>query len=159
MRIGYGFDAHRYANAGQFILVWATIDCKFGIIAHSDGDVLIHAICDALLGALALGDLGMHFPAHDPFFKNLESRIMLKQVVENITAEGWQVANVDSTIVAQEPKMMPYNTTYAPKSAEDMRIALNQVSVKATTTENMGFTGRSEGIAVHAVALLQRLEN
>ncbi|MCY1403054.1 2-C-methyl-D-erythritol 2,4-cyclodiphosphate synthase [compost metagenome] len=127
---------------------------KFGLLAHSDGDVLLHALSDALLGAAALGDIGKHFPDTDPQFKGADSRVLLRHVVQIVQAKGWKVGNVDATIVAQAPKMAPHIDTMRQLIAQDLQVELDQVNVKATTTEKLGFTGREEGIAVHAVALL-----
>ncbi|OLQ26349.1 2-C-methyl-D-erythritol 2,4-cyclodiphosphate synthase, partial [Pseudomonas aeruginosa] len=127
---------------------------KHGLVAHSDGDVLLHALSDALLGAAALGDIGKHFPDTDPRFKGADSRALLRHVVAIVAEKGWKVGNVDATIVAQAPKMAPHIETMRGLIAEDLGVAVDQVNVKATTTERLGFTGREEGIAVHAVALL-----
>jgi len=125
-----------------------------GLLAHSDGDVLLHALSDALLGAAALGDIGRHFPDTDPQFKGADSRVLLRHVLAKVQAKGWKVGNVDATIVAQAPKMAPHIETMRALIAEDLQVDIDQVNVKATTTEKLGFTGREEGIAVHAVALL-----
>ncbi len=130
---------------------------KFGLLAHSDGDVLLHALSDALLGAAALGDIGKHFPDTDPQFKGADSRVLLRHVLGLVKAKGWRVGNVDATIVAQAPKMAPHIDAMRNLIAADLDITLDQVNVKATTTEKLGFTGREEGIAVHAVALLVSL--
>ncbi|MNV84343.1 2-C-methyl-D-erythritol 2,4-cyclodiphosphate synthase [compost metagenome] len=127
---------------------------SFGLLAHSDGDVLLHALSDALLGAAALGDIGKHFPDTDPQFKGADSRVLLRHVVGIVQAKGWKVGNVDATIVAQAPKMAPHIESMRALIAADLQVELDQVNVKATTTEKLGFTGREEGIAVHAVALL-----
>nr|MBP7824787.1 2-C-methyl-D-erythritol 2,4-cyclodiphosphate synthase [Pseudomonas sp.] len=127
---------------------------RCGLIAHSDGDVLLHALSDALLGAVALGDIGKHFPDNDPAFKGADSRVLLRHVLGLVQAKGYRVGNVDATIVAQAPKMAPHIENMRQCIAEDLQVALDQVNVKATTTEQLGFTGREEGIAVHAVALL-----
>ncbi|NBA95362.1 2-C-methyl-D-erythritol 2,4-cyclodiphosphate synthase [Pseudomonas sp. R5(2019)] len=154
MRIGHGYDVHRFAE-GEFITLGGVrIPHAFGLLAHSDGDVLLHALSDALLGATALGDIGKHFPDTDPQFKGADSRVLLRHVVGLLQAKGWKVGNVDATIVAQAPKMAPHIENMRTLIAEDLAIELDQVNVKATTTEKLGFTGREEGIAVHAVALL-----
>jgi len=127
---------------------------RCGLIAHSDGDVLLHALSDALLGAVALGDIGKHFPDNDPAFKGADSRVLLRHVLGLVQAKGYRVGNVDATIVAQAPKMAPHIESMRVLIAADLQVALDQVNVKATTTEQLGFTGREEGIAVHAVALL-----
>ncbi|MFJ4429764.1 2-C-methyl-D-erythritol 2,4-cyclodiphosphate synthase [Pseudomonas sp. NPDC089395] len=154
MRIGHGYDVHRFSD-GEFITLGGVrIPHKYGLLAHSDGDVLLHALSDALLGAAALGDIGKHFPDTDPQFKGADSRVLLRHVVGIVLAKGWKVGNVDATIVAQAPKMAPHIETMRQLIAEDLQVELDQVNVKATTTEKLGFTGREEGIAVHAVALL-----
>lgn len=154
MRIGHGYDVHRFCD-GEFVTLGGVqIAHKFGLLAHSDGDVLLHALSDALLGAAALGDIGKHFPDTDPQFKGADSRVLLRHVLGLVKAKGWQVGNVDATIVAQAPKMAPHIDAMRNLIAADLEIALDQVNVKATTTEKLGFTGREEGIAVHAVALL-----
>ena len=154
MRIGHGYDVHRFADGDFITLGGVQIPHKFGLLAHSDGDVLLHALSDALLGAAALGDIGRHFPDTDPQFKGADSRVLLRHVVSIVQAKGWKVGNVDATIVAQAPKMAPHIERMRQLVAEDLQVELDQVNVKATTTEKLGFTGREEGIAVHAVALL-----
>ncbi|HTN29409.1 MAG TPA: 2-C-methyl-D-erythritol 2,4-cyclodiphosphate synthase [Pseudomonas sp.] len=154
MRIGHGYDVHRFGEGDFITLGGVRIPHKFGLVAHSDGDVLLHALSDALLGAVALGDIGKHFPDTDPTFKGADSRVLLRQVLTLVREKGWQVGNVDTTIVAQAPKMAPHIQTMRERIAEDLQVTLDQVNVKATTTEKLGFTGREEGIAVHAVALL-----
>ena len=154
MRIGHGYDVHRFCD-GEFVTLGGVqIAHKFGLLAHSDGDVLLHALSDALLGAAALGDIGKHFPDTDPQFKGADSRVLLRHVLGLVKAKGWRVGNVDATIVAQAPKMAPHIEAMRNLIAADLEVALDQVNVKATTTEKLGFTGREEGIAVHAVALL-----
>ncbi|MCQ4312055.1 2-C-methyl-D-erythritol 2,4-cyclodiphosphate synthase [Stutzerimonas sp. VN223-3] len=154
MRIGHGFDVHRFAEGDFVTLGGVRIPHRFGLLAHSDGDVLLHALSDALLGAAALGDIGKHFPDTDPQFKGADSRVLLRHVLKQVQAKGWKVGNVDATIVAQAPKMAPHIESMRSVIAQDLQIDLDQVNVKATTTEKLGFTGREEGIAVHAVALL-----
>ena len=154
MRIGHGYDVHRFCDGDFITLGGVRIPHKYGLLAHSDGDVLLHALSDALLGAAALGDIGKHFPDTDPQFKGADSRVLLRHVVAIVKAKGWQVGNVDATIVAQAPKMAPHIETMRQLIAEDLQVQLDQVNVKATTTEKLGFTGREEGVAVHAVALL-----
>ncbi|MBA1244757.1 2-C-methyl-D-erythritol 2,4-cyclodiphosphate synthase [Pseudomonas japonica] len=154
MRIGHGYDVHRFGDGDFITLGGVRIPHTAGLIAHSDGDVLLHALSDALLGAAALGDIGKHFPDTDPRFKGADSRALLRHVVELVQAKGWVVGNVDATIVAQAPKMAPHIEAMREAIAADLQVALDQVNVKATTTEKLGFTGREEGIAVHAVALL-----
>ncbi|AMR67999.1 2-C-methyl-D-erythritol 2,4-cyclodiphosphate synthase [Aquipseudomonas alcaligenes] len=154
MRIGHGYDVHRFGEGDFITLGGVRIPHKFGLVAHSDGDVLLHALSDALLGACALGDIGKHFPDTDPTFKGVDSRALLRHVVGLVQAKGYVVGNVDATIVAQAPKMAPHIETMRARIAEDLQVELDAVNVKATTTEKLGFTGREEGIAVHAVALL-----
>ena len=154
MRIGHGYDVHRFCDGDFITLGGVRIPHTFGLLAHSDGDVLLHALSDALLGAAALGDIGKHFPDTDPQFKGADSRVLLRHVVGIVNAKGWKVGNVDATIVAQSPKMAPHIDTMRQLIAEDLQVELDQVNVKATTTEKLGFCGREEGIAVHSVALL-----
>ncbi|AGA72144.1 2-C-methyl-D-erythritol 2,4-cyclodiphosphate synthase [Pseudomonas plecoglossicida] len=154
MRIGHGYDVHRFCDGDFITLGGVRIPHKYGLLAHSDGDVLLHALSDALLGAAALGDIGKHFPDTDPQFKGADSRVLLRHVVGIVQAKGWKVGNIDATIVAQAPKMAPHIETMRKLIAEDLQVELDQVNVKATTTEKLGFTGREEGIAVHSVALL-----
>ena len=154
MRIGHGYDVHRFGEGDFVTLGGVRIAHRFGLLAHSDGDVLLHALSDALLGAAALGDIGKHFPDTDPAFKGTDSRALLRHVLEQVQSKGWKVGNVDATIVAQAPKMAPHIESMRSRIAEDLQVELDQVNVKATTTEKLGFTGREEGIAVHAVALL-----
>lgn len=154
MRIGHGYDVHRFGE-GEFITLGGVrIPHKFGLVAHSDGDVLLHALSDALLGAAALGDIGRHFPDSDPQFKGADSRVLLRHVLALVQGKGWRVGNVDATIVAQAPKMAPHIEAMRAHIAADLQVEPDAVNVKATTTEKLGFTGREEGIAVHAVALL-----
>ncbi|WP_144171531.1 2-C-methyl-D-erythritol 2,4-cyclodiphosphate synthase [Pseudomonas sp. Kh13] len=154
MRIGHGYDVHRFCDGDFITLGGVRIPHKYGLLAHSDGDVLLHALSDALLGAAALGDIGKHFPDTDPQFKGADSRVLLRHVVGIVQAKGWKVGNIDATIVAQAPKMAPHIETMRQLIAADLQVELDQVNVKATTTEKLGFTGREEGIAVHSVALL-----
>jgi 2-C-methyl-D-erythritol 2,4-cyclodiphosphate synthase len=154
MRIGHGYDVHRFAEGDFITLGGVRIAHTAGLLAHSDGDVLLHALSDALLGAAALGDIGKHFPDTDPQFKGADSRALLRHVLKQVQGKGWKVGNVDATIVAQAPKMAPHIERMRALIAEDLQVDIDQVNVKATTTEKLGFTGREEGIAVHAVALL-----
>jgi 2-C-methyl-D-erythritol 2,4-cyclodiphosphate synthase len=154
MRIGHGYDVHRFAEGNFITLGGVRIAHTAGLLAHSDGDVLLHALSDALLGAAALGDIGKHFPDTDPQFKGADSRVLLRHVLKQVHGKGWKVGNVDATIVAQAPKMAPHIERMRASIAEDLQVDIDQVNVKATTTEKLGFTGREEGIAVHAVALL-----
>ena len=154
MRIGHGFDAHRFAAGRPLVLGGVTIDHEYGLEAHSDGDVVIHALCDALLGAAALGDIGAHFPDSSRSYADIDSRILLRAVIALLAEHGWRLGNADITIIAQAPKLAPYIARMRETLAEDMRSTAAGVSVKATTTEKMGYIGREEGIAVHAVVLL-----
>lgn len=154
MRIGHGYDVHRFGDGDFITLGGVRIAHTAGLVAHSDGDVVLHALSDALLGAAALGDIGKHFPDTDPRFKGADSRALLRHVVALVQAKGWRVGNVDATIVAQAPKMAPHIDAMRTAIAQDLQVELDHVNVKATTTEKLGFTGREEGIAVHAVALL-----
>lgn len=156
MRIGHGYDVHRFGEGDFITLGGVRIPHRFGLLAHSDGDVLLHALSDALLGACALGDIGKHFPDTDPQFEGADSRALLRHVLSLVEAKGWKVENVDTTIIAQAPKMAPHIQRMRETIAADLKVELDQVNVKATTTEKLGFTGREEGIAVHAVALLAR---
>ena len=154
MRIGHGYDVHRF-QAGDFITLGGVrIAHNKSFVAHSDGDVLLHAITDALLGAAALGDIGQHFPDTDPAYQGADSRQLLRNVVALLAQAGWAIANVDSTILAQAPKMAPHIIAMREHIAADLQVAIDQVNVKATTTESLGFVGREEGIAAHAVAML-----
>ena len=154
MRIGQGYDAHRFEPGKPLVLGGVPVAHDEGLKAHSDGDVLIHALCDALLGAAGLGDIGRHFPDSDPAFSGADSRELLRRVVELLHDRGWRVTNVDLTAVAQRPKLAPYIDAMRQVLAVDLQINPHQVNVKATTTEGMGFTGRGEGIAAYAVALI-----
>lgn len=154
MRIGHGYDVHKFAENRPLIIGGVTIPHSHGLEAHSDGDVLIHAVCDALLGAAGLWDIGHHFPDTDAAFKNIDSRILLKRVISDLAELGWQVNNVDSTVIAQAPKLAPFIPDMRKLLAEDLAIKSDAVNVKATTTEKLGFAGREEGIAAHAVVLL-----
>jgi 2-C-methyl-D-erythritol 2,4-cyclodiphosphate synthase len=154
MRIGYGFDTHALVEGRKLILGGVEIPFEKGLLGHSDADVLLHAITDALLGALALGDIGQHFPDTDPKFKGADSRKLLIHSYELIKKEGYQLANVDATVVAQRPKLMPHIPEIRKTIAQDLQVQINQISVKATTSEKMGFVGREEGITVSAIALL-----
>lgn len=154
MRIGHGFDVHAF-GPGEFITLGGVrIPHTHGLIAHSDGDVLLHALCDALLGAAGLGDIGQHFPDSGAEFKGIDSRILLRQVVALLRGQGLTVGNADATIIAQAPRMAPHIPAMRERIAADLAIDPDRVNVKATTTERLGYIGRGEGIAVHAVALL-----
>lgn len=154
MRIGHGFDVHKFGGTGPIIIGGIEIEHPQGLVAHSDGDVLIHALCDAILGALCLADIGNHFPDTDGEYKNISSRILLRHVVNLMIKKGYELGNADITVVAQAPKMAPHLLTMRTCLAKDLKTDIDQVNVKATTTEKLGYTGRKEGIAVHAVVLL-----
>ena len=154
MRIGQGYDAHKFKEGGRLVLGGVEVPYEKGMEAHSDGDVVIHALCDALLGAMSLGDIGKHFPDTDDSYKGIDSRILLKEVMNKVREGGMKLGNADITVIAQAPKLAPHIQTMREILATDMSTAINNVSVKATTTEKMGFTGRAEGIAVTAIVLL-----
>ncbi|MEJ2061042.1 MAG: 2-C-methyl-D-erythritol 2,4-cyclodiphosphate synthase [Gammaproteobacteria bacterium] len=156
MRIGHGYDVHAFKAGDHVVLGGVRIAHDKAFKAHSDGDVLIHALCDALLGAAALGDIGRHFPDTDPNYAGANSRVLLAEVVKMLAEAGWQVGNVDGTVIAQAPKLAPHIDAMREHLAEDLGVGLDQVNVKATTTEHLGFAGREEGIAAHAVALITR---
>lgn len=159
MRIGHGYDVHRFAENCSLIIGGVNIPHTHGLEAHSDGDVLIHAICDALLGAAGWWDIGHHFPDDDMAFAGIDSRVLLRRVYDDLAAAGWHVSNVDSTVVAQVPKLAPYIPQMRELLATDLHIESSAINIKATTTEKLGFVGRQEGIAAHAVALIQKVES
>lgn len=154
LRIGHGFDIHAFGGEGPITLGGVKIAYEQGLVAHSDGDVVLHAVADALLGAVALGDIGHHFPDTDAAFQGIDSRILLRKVFAEVQAKGYQLGNLDVTIMAQAPKMAPHILSMREVLVADLHCALDQVNVKATTTEKLGFVGRKEGIAVEAVVLL-----
>ena len=156
IRVGHGFDVHAFAENRKLIIGGVDIPFDLGLAGHSDADVLLHAICDALLGAAGLGDIGRHFPDTDMAFAGIDSRILLRRVAEQLRERNWRVGNVDATIIAQAPKMAPHIARMTAHIADDLGIALDRVNVKATTTEKLGFTGRGEGIAAEAVCLIGR---
>lgn len=155
-RVGNGYDVHQLAEGLPLVLGGVAIPHTKGCVAHSDGDVLIHALCDALLGALALGDIGHHFPDTSDEYAGIDSKILLSRVVAMIRERGWEIVNVDNTLLAQKPKIAPYILQMRQTLAGVMGIPVEAVSVKATTTERLGFTGREEGIAAYATCLLKR---
>jgi 2-C-methyl-D-erythritol 2,4-cyclodiphosphate synthase len=159
MRIGHGYDVHQFGGEGPLMLAGVAVPYQQGFIAHSDGDVAIHALCDAVLGALALGDIGHHFPDTQAQYANISSLLLLEQVVKLMTERAYHIGNVDLTIIAQAPKLAPHIAAMKLALARQLNCTVNQVNVKATTTEGLGFTGRKEGIAVHAVVLLQKVTN
>ncbi len=156
IRIGHGFDAHRLVAGRKLILGGIEIPHEMGLLGHSDADVLTHVIMDALLGALALGSIGQHFPDTEAHYKDVSSLILLKHVVSLITNEGYHIENIDSVITAQEPRLNPFIPAMQESLASILEIAPNQLSIKATTTERMGFEGRKEGISAHAVVLIKQ---
>ncbi|MBQ4647839.1 MAG: 2-C-methyl-D-erythritol 2,4-cyclodiphosphate synthase [Clostridia bacterium] len=157
MRIGHGYDVHAFAEGRRLILGGVDIPHVKGLMGHSDADVLTHAVCDSLLGALAMGDIGKHFPDTDSSFKNVNSLLLLEKVKALLSAEGYGIVNVDSTLIAQKPKLAPYIDEMRKNLANAMDIPVTDVSVKATTEERLGFTGREEGISAHAVCLIEKI--
>ena len=156
IRIGHGFDVHAFGGDKPLVLGGVAIEHPIGLVAHSDGDVLLHAVCDALLGAAALGDIGKHFPDTDSSYAGADSRELLRAVVEKLVDKQYSVNNLDVTVIAQTPKMTPYIEAIRANVAKDLKVELELINVKATTTEALGYVGRKEGIAVHAVCLIER---
>ncbi|MCE9678084.1 2-C-methyl-D-erythritol 2,4-cyclodiphosphate synthase [Shewanella sp. AS1] len=154
MRIGHGFDVHKFGGELPLILGGVDVPYETGLVAHSDGDVVLHAISDAILGAMALGDIGKHFPDTDPEFKGADSRVLLRHCYRLALEKGYELGNLDVTIIAQAPKMLPHIQAMRECIAADLTCSVDAVNVKATTTEKLGFTGRKEGIAVEAVVLM-----
>ncbi len=155
MRIGHGYDVHKLVKDRKLIVGGVEIEYEFGLLGHSDADVLLHAVCDSLLGAAALGDIGTHFPDTDEKYKGADSMKLLKAVAEMIKSEGYEIENIDATILAQKPKMLPHILQMRKNIASACNIELSQVNVKATTEEGLGFTGALQGISAHSVALLK----
>lgn len=155
MRIGHGYDVHKFADNRKCIIGGVEIPYEKGLLGHSDADVLLHAICDALLGAAALGDIGKHFPDNDNKFLNIDSRILLRKTVELIESKGYKVGNIDATVIAQKPKMAPFVSKMAENIAADCKTDISNINVKATTEEGLGFTGALEGISAHAVCIIE----
>jgi len=155
LRIGNGYDVHAFGPGDKIVIGGVIIPYERGLVAHSDGDVLLHALCDAILGAAALGDIGRHFPDNDPNYKNADSRALLTMVRAKVSSRGYRIINADMTVVAQAPKMAPYIKTMCTNIASDLKVSSSAINVKATTTEHLGFTGRKEGIAAYAVVLLE----
>ena len=153
-RIGHGFDVHAFTEGDHIVLAGIRIEHNQGLLAHSDGDVAIHAICDALLGSIAAGDIGSHFPDSDPQYKNIDSRLLLESVYQKVKQEAYRLSNLDITIVAQTPKLSSYIDSMCESLAGILKVQKNHINVKATTTEKLGYTGRKEGIAVHAVVIV-----
>jgi len=155
-RIGQGVDVHAFAEGDHIMLGGVRVAHGCGVAAHSDGDVALHALCDAMLGALAMGDIGTHFPPSDPQWKGVDSRVLLRRCREIVAAAGWEVSNADVTIICEMPKVGPHALAMRELIAADLQVGLDRISVKATTSERLGFTGRGEGIAAQAVCLLVR---
>ncbi len=156
VRIGHGYDVHAFESGDHLMMGGVRIPFEQQFKAHSDGDVLLHAVCDALLGALALGDIGQHFPDTDIAFKDADSRDLLRQVYQKVSGLGYELGNLDVTVIAQAPRMSPHLKAIRENLAQDLQTEINHINVKATTTEKLGFTGRKEGIAVHAVCLVEK---
>lgn len=154
IRIGHGFDVHKFGGEGPCMLGGVPVPYEQGLLAHSDGDVVLHAVSDALLGAIAAGDIGRHFPDNDMTYQGIDSRILLRDVFAKVQAEGYRLGNLDVTIIAQAPKMAPHIEGMRTVMAADLQSTIQQINVKATTSERLGFTGRKEGIAVEAVVLV-----
>ena len=157
-RIGHGYDVHKFAVNRALILGGVKIDYEYGLLGHSDADVLLHAISDALLGALALGDIGKHFPDSDPAYENADSRMLLRRCFSMIAEKGYMISNIDATVIAQKPKLAPYIDAMRVNIAGACNTQKENVSVKATTEEGLGFTGALEGISAHAVVLIKKAE-
>ncbi|WP_269748226.1 2-C-methyl-D-erythritol 2,4-cyclodiphosphate synthase [Enterovibrio coralii] len=156
MRIGHGFDVHKFGGEGPVIIGGVSVPYEQGLIAHSDGDVALHAVCDALLGAIAAGDIGRHFPDTDAEWEGADSRFLLRDVYAKVKAKGYVIGNLDVTIMAQAPKMAPHIDAMCAAIAEDLETDISNINVKATTTERLGFTGRKEGIACEAVVIIRK---
>lgn len=156
LRIGYGYDVHQLAEGDELWLGGILVPSDFGAVGHSDADVLLHVICDALLGARAMGDIGAHFPDTDPAYKGIDSKILLRETVEKVCTEGWSVVNVDATVCLERPKLRPHIDDMRSCIADILKIPMDCVGVKATTTERLGFVGKGEGISAHAAVLLGR---
>ncbi|MGI6269611.1 MAG: 2-C-methyl-D-erythritol 2,4-cyclodiphosphate synthase [Candidatus Howiella sp.] len=154
MRIGHGYDVHRFAAGRKLVLGGVDIPFEVGLLGHSDADVLLHAVCDALLGAAALGDIGAHFPDTDPRYTGVDSRLLLRRVAALLSEKGWRVENLDATVLAERPRLRPFIDAMRTNIAADLGLPISAVSVKATTEEGLGFTGKMEGMAAHAVCLL-----
>ncbi|MCH1918366.1 2-C-methyl-D-erythritol 2,4-cyclodiphosphate synthase [Shewanella sp. A3A] len=155
LRIGHGFDVHKFGGDKPLMLGGVEVPYECGLIAHSDGDVVLHAISDAILGAVALGDIGKHFPDTDAEFAGADSRVLLRHCLKLANNKGYRVGNLDVTVIAQAPKMLPHIEAIRAVLAQDLQVDIDAINVKATTTEKLGFTGRKEGIAVEAVVLMQ----
>ena len=156
MRIGHGYDVHKFCDGRKLFLGGVEIPYDKGLLGHSDADVLIHAVCDAILGAAALGDIGKHFPDSDPKYKNIDSKILLKNVAEKISVSGYKIINIDATVIAQKPKISSYIDEMRRTLCKILGVADGDINIKATTEEGLGFTGRLEGISAHAVCLIEK---
>lgn len=154
IRIGHGYDVHKFSKNRKCIIGGVDIPFELGLLGHSDADVLLHAVCDALLGAAALGDIGKHFPDNDNAFKDIDSRVLLRKTVALLKEKGYKIGNIDATVIAQKPKMAPHIEKMRQNIADDCGVKLDCVNVKATTEEGLGFTGRLEGISAHAVCVI-----
>lgn len=154
IRIGHGYDVHKFSENRKCIIGGVDIPFESGLLGHSDADVLLHAVCDALLGAAALGDIGKHFPDNDNAFKDIDSRVLLRKTVALLKEKGYKIGNIDATVIAQKPKMAPHIDKMRQNIADDCGVKLDCVNVKATTEEGLGFTGRLEGISAHAVCVI-----
>ena len=157
IRIGHGYDVHRLTENRDLIIGGVNIPYEMGLLGHSDADVLLHAVCDALLGAAALGDIGKHFPDNDDSFKNIDSRILLRKTVDLLKEKGYKIGNIDATVIAQKPKLAPFIPEMAKNIADDCKISADCVNVKATTEEKLGCTGELKGISAHAVCLIKKI--
>ena len=155
MRIGHGYDVHKLVEGRPLVLGGVTVPFEMGLLGHSDADVLLHAICDALLGAAALGDIGKHFPDNDNAYLNIDSRILLKKTVGLLSEKGYRIVNIDATVIAQKPKLAPFIEQMRNNIAEECGVSLCDINVKATTEEGLGFTGNLSGISAHAVCLIE----
>jgi 2-C-methyl-D-erythritol 2,4-cyclodiphosphate synthase len=158
IRVGHGYDVHRFAENRELFLGGVKIDYEMGLLGHSDADVLLHAVSDALLGAAALGDIGQHFPDSDERYKGIDSMILLRHVVALLKEKGYSVGNIDVTMIAQRPKLKDYIPMMVENIASDLKVSTNQINIKATTEEKMGFTGDGSGMACHCVCLLMEME-
>ncbi len=156
-RVGHGYDVHRFGDGDAVVLGGVRIAHHRGVVAHSDGDVLLHALCDALLGACALGDIGRHFPDSDPAFRGIDSRKLLRRTYQLVQQRGYRIGNADLTLVAEAPRVMKHAPAMCANIAADLECSTEQVNIKATTTEKLGFVGREEGLAAYAVVLLERV--
>jgi len=157
MRVGQGYDVHTFGPGDHVVLAGVRIEHIAGVVAHSDGDVILHALCDALLGAMALGDIGMHFPDTDPQWRGADSRVFVRHVATLLTAHRYRVVNVDTTVLAEAPRLGKHREQMRANIAADLGIAIDQVNIKATTSEGLGFIGKREGLACHAIALIDRV--